>query len=203
MKTTLEEPAKRGMIEPQSLPPGDFTKVGLRERISPLRRGPVRIAERYAVADIARPVHQPQTLMIQPRVGEMVFYHYRLSCNSSRLANQEMRFLRMVKHVHQHDDIVRGVGERQDSTVELLNRYRGSRTRAYLDARGVERGPASHDRSRQGSVTAADVEQRRDSSWNHLGDVVGQCLNATSKDQLTVQCARDARKYRVRHVRWS
>ena len=78
----------------------------------------------------------------------------------SLLPDQKRRFLRMVKHIHEHHDIVRSIGERQDATIELLNGDRRLRTRTNLHAHRGDLGTALGDRSRQGAVAAAHVQQR-------------------------------------------
>src|SRR5215216_7482235 len=66
VKPTLEQPSERRTIETQSLATIDFTESNLAECILPLPRRPVRVAQRYSVADIAHPVHQSKPLVTEP-----------------------------------------------------------------------------------------------------------------------------------------
>src|SRR4051812_45210244 len=104
------------------------------------------------MADIAHPIHQPQTLVAQPRAREMILDDHGAGRNPPCLANEESWFLCVVKYVHQHDDIVRTISEWQNQAIELPNGNCRVRTRADFDARGFEPGPALRNRASEATV---------------------------------------------------
>ena len=105
----------------------------------------------------------------------------------------------MVKDVHQHDDIVRAISERQDPTIELADWDRRVRPRANLDARRSQPGTVLCDRSSERSISAAHIEQSGCAIGDHLGDIVGERPNTASEDQPAVKGARDSWENSAEH----
>jgi hypothetical protein len=203
MQPTFEEPLQHRAVEPETFPPVHFTKSSLRECGPPLSGRPVRIAEWYAMADIAHPVHHPQPLVAQPRSSQVILDDYLTGRDSRGFSDEEKGVIRVVEDVDEHDQIVRTIGEWKNPPIELLNGYRRVRACAYLDAGRAKARPPVNDRARQCAITATHVEKRRAIGGNHLRDILGERPHAPAKDQPAMQIGGDARQRSARHGRRS
>ena len=105
----------------------------------------------------------------------------------------------LVKYIDQHDEIMRPVGKRQNTAVELTHWNRGVWSRANLHSRDAELGAELHNRPREGAVSTTHVEHSSDPVRDHRRDIVGERVNAPPEDQSAVQSGRDGGKHSARH----
>lgn len=142
MERPIEAPRERPWIEPERRGPIRYAQSQRLERGGPLRLGPVRIRQGYAVPRVADPIHQAKRLVRQEAVGGVVFDDHGVSAYARRLAKQRHGIHRMMERIHEQHRINATVIDRKPSTIEPLYRNLRLGARQDIEALDAESGRA-------------------------------------------------------------